>query len=262
MSKGRNGQVYRFSRAIVREPADTVARGLRAVDRGEPDVSAFRAEHDQYCQALQEAGLELIRLPPLNNYPDSVFVEDPALVLPEGAVLLRPGAASRSGEREFLAPVLQSVGSLVSLPHGHVDGGDILVTGREVVVGLSGRTDENGIDAIAAILSRWGYATRRAALPSGLLHLKTGCSLLDDETLLVTERVAACGLFDSYDLVVLPEDEAAAANMIRVNDVVLVPAGYPRTAAQLAGRGYELVEVATTQAALLDGGLSCMSLRF
>ena len=256
------GAVYRYSRAIVRPPADTVAGGLRAADKGDPDVSLFRTEHDSYCNALEGAGLEIVRLPQLPAYPDSVFVEDPALVLPEGAVLLRPGTASRAGEGEHLVPTLEAFRPLVRLPQGHVDGGDILVTAREVVVGLSGRTDAEGFEALQAILSRWGYTARRVTLPAGLLHLKTGCSLLDDTTVLVTADLAASGLFGGYDLVVLPDGEAAAANAIRVNDRVLVPAGFPRTAGLLADLDYDVIEVATSQAALLDGGLSCLSLRF
>ena len=259
----QNGSAFRFTRAIVRQPAETVAAGLRAVDSGDPDVARFRVEHDQYCTALAEAGLEVIRLPPLNEYPDSVFVEDPVLVLPQGAVLLRPGAQSRAGEGDHLVSSLEPHRRLVRLPdEGFVDGGDILVTGREVIVGLSARTDEAGYEGLRVILEGWGHVVRCVRPPEGLLHLKTGCSLLDDETVLAVAAIASAGLLDDYELVELPVGEEAAANAIRVNDDLLIPAGYERSAELLAAKGYNVVQVPTEQAARLDGGLSCMSLRF
>jgi dimethylargininase len=253
---------YSFSHALVRDPAGTVADGLRAVNSGDPDISRFRAEHERYCLALADAGLDVIRLAPLDQYPDSVFVEDPALVLPEAAILLRPGAPSRTGEGEHIAAALQEHRPLVRLNEGHVDGGDILVTDREVIVGLSARTDRTGFEALRRILDDWGYASRCVAPPDGLLHLKTGCSLLDGETILAVGALVMSGMFDGYDLVELPPGEEAAANAIRVNKNMLISAGYERTALLLAERGYHIVEIPTAQAALLDGGLSCMSLRF
>lgn len=253
---------YKFSHAIVREPAATVVDGLRAVDRGNPDIGRFREEHAAYCAALVVAGVEVIRLPALADYPDSVFVEDPALVLPEAAILLRPGAESRAGEGEHLAGSLAGHRPLVRLAEGRIDGGDILVTGRELIVGLSARTDRTGVEALDRCIGQWGYAVRCVALPEGLLHLKTGCSLLASETVLATGGMIASGLFDGYETVAVPQGEEPAANAIRVNGHVLLAEGYPKTEGMLAELGYEVMTVPTGQAALLDGGLSCMSLRF
>ncbi|HMB47382.1 MAG TPA: dimethylarginine dimethylaminohydrolase [Afifellaceae bacterium] len=253
---------YCFSHALVRTPAESAARGLRAVDAGDPDIGLFRAEHEHYCRALTEAGMEVIRLEPLDRFPDSVFVEDPALVLPEAVILLRSAAQSRAGEGEHIAPALQPYRPLFQLPEGYVDGGDILVTGREVIVGLSDRTDHAGFLVLRTLLGRWQYATRCVELPDGLLHLKTGCSLLDGETILAVGALASAGLFDGYDIIELPPDEEAAANAIRVNDHLLISEGHGRTAQILSQHGYRVVEIPTAQAALLDGGLSCMSLRF
>lgn len=258
----RHGMSYSFSRALVRNPACTVAGGLRAVDAGDPDFALFRDEHDHYCRALAAAGLDVVRLPPLDDYPDSVFVEDPALVLPEAAILLRPGAPSRAGEGAHIAAALRDFRPLVSVTEGHVDGGDILVTDSEVIVGLSARTDRTGFEALRRRLETWGYAVRCVTPPDGLLHLKTGCSLLDGRTILATRAVAASGLFDGYDLIELPAGEEAAANAIRVNGQVLVSAGHERTVRMLARQGYQVSAIPTSQASLLDGGLSCMSLRF
>jgi dimethylargininase len=253
---------YEFGHAIVREPAASVADGLRAVDRGNPDVGRFRQEHAAYCAALAAAGVEVIWLPALVGFPDSVFVEDPALVLPEAAILLRPGAESRAGEGEHLAGPLAAHRPLVRLAEGRIDGGDILVTGRELIVGLSARTDRTGVEALERCIGQWGYTVRCVALPPGLLHLKTGCSLLASETVLATGEMIASGLFDGYQTVVVPDGEAAAANAIRVNRHVLLAKGFPGTASLLVRLGYGVNTVPVAQAALLDGGLSCMSLRF
>ena len=252
---------YEFSHAIVRAPAATVADGLRAVDRGDPDIGLFRKEHAAYCDALSAAGVEVIRLPALDAFPDSVFLEDPAFVLPEAAILLRPGAESRAGEGEHLAGSLAGLRPLARLDDGQIDGGDILVTGRELVVGLSERTERRGVAALERI-GQWGYSVRGVSLPSGLLHLKTGCSLLAAGTVLATRELIASGLFDGSETVAVPDGEAAAANAIRVNAHVLLAEGYPRTEGLLARLGFDVMAVPVGQAALLDGGLSCMSLRF
>lgn len=253
---------FRFAYALVRAPAESAVGGLRAVDRGAPDIARFRAEHEAYCDALAGAGLSVIRLPPLEAFPDSVFVEDPALVLPQAAIMLQAAALSRAGEGEHLRSALAVHRPLIDLPEGHVDGGDILVTDREIMIGLSARTDRAGATALANLLGDWGYATRCVVLPRGLLHLKTGCALLGASKILAVGELASSGLFDGYDIVDVPDGEAVAANAIRVNDRLFVPAGYPATSAMLSAEGFDVIEIPAAQAALLDGGLSCMSLRF
>ncbi|HSM40590.1 MAG TPA: dimethylarginine dimethylaminohydrolase, partial [Afifellaceae bacterium] len=132
----------------------------------------------------------------------------------------------------------------------------------ELVVGLSERTDRRGVAALERCIGPWGYSVRGASLPSGLLHLKTGCSLLAADTVLATRELIASGLFDGYETVAVPDGEEAAANAIRVNAHVLLAEGYPRTEGLLARLGFDVMAVPVGQAALLDGGLSCMSLRF
>ena len=253
---------FKFDKALVRLPAASVAHGLRAVDRGNPDVDLFRSEHEQYCNALIGAGLAVLRLPPMDEYPDSVFVEDPALILPEVAVLLPAAAESRRGEAEHLADMLSRYRPLVRIQEGFVDGGDILVAGRKVFVGLSSRTNRQGCSALARILDPFGYQTSAVDLPADLLHLKTGCALLDDETILVTETLAETGVFSGFRTIIVPPGEEAAANALRINESVLVSAGHPETADLLRRKRYRVGVVPTGQAEKLDGGLSCMSLRF
>ena len=215
---------------------------------------------------LEKAGVAVTRLPALEAFPDSVFIEDPALCLPKGAVVLRPGAESRIGEANELEPALRrqfaDVRKLAG--PGFVDGGDIMVTGSEVIAGLSARTNRTGYDELAAILKDWSYASRCVETPPGVLHLKTASAILGEDIVLCTLQMAQSGVFDGYRLIETAPGEDAAANAIRVNDTVFVSAGFPQTTARIreALPDVSVVELPTTQAALVDGGLSCMSLRF
>lgn len=260
----RAGLSYRFSHAIVRAPADSVVDGLRAVDRGPPSVQAFRAEHRAYIAALENAGLAVESLPALEAYPDSVFVEDPALCLPEGAIVLRPGAATRRGEAATLEPALRRYFDDVRrIEEGaDIDGGDILVTDELVLVGLSARTSPAGFAALSTILSDWGYRAASVETPPESLHFKSDCALLDSETILACKHLAGHDCFKPFRTLLVPEGEEPAANVIRVNDKVLVSDRFPRTLELLTAAGYAVLPLSVGEAAKLDGGLSCMSLRF
>jgi len=202
-------------------------------------------------------------LPALDAFPDGVFVEDTALCLPEGAVILRPGAPSRLGEAVAMAPTLtQHYGEVLAIETGFIEGGDILVTEREILVGRSARTDAAGIAELTRLVAPWSYSVRELQTPPGVLHFKTDCSLLDEETILATPRLAASDCFEGYWVILTAEGEEAAANSIRFNNVVLVPEGFPATAGTLAKAGYDLRAIPNTEAAKLDGGMSCLSLRF
>ncbi|MCH8169485.1 MAG: dimethylarginine dimethylaminohydrolase [Proteobacteria bacterium] len=260
---------YTFSHAITRAPGAGVARGLREVDTGAPDLALFQAHHAAYVAALRATGAEVTELAALEAFPDGVFVEDAALSLPKGAVILRPGAPSRLGEAAAMAPILARFYGEVAaitgpnnIEGGFIEGGDILVTEREILVGRSARTDAAGIAELTRLVAPWGYTVRELQTPPGVLHFKTDCSLLDEDTILATPRLAACGCFDGYRVILTPEGEEAAANAIRFNDVVLAPAGFPRTAETLARAGYDVREIPNSEAARLDGGMSCLSLRF
>lgn len=256
--------VYSFNRAIARRPAASSVDGLRAVDVGAPDIRRFRDEHETYVAALAAAGVAVEVLDALEPFPDSVFVEDPALVFPEGAILLRPGAPTRLGEAAEIAPALaQRFDRFVRLGEGgYTDGGDVLVTPGAVYIGLSARTDRAGAAELAAVLADFGRKAVVVEPPAGILHLKTGCSLLDDETILVTAPMKSAGLFAGMRLVEVGDGEDAAANALRINGKVLLPAGFPRTGAILAAHGYDVVSVPVHEAMKLDAGLSCMSLRW
>ena len=237
---------------------------MRASDRGDPTYEGICAEHDAYVTALATAGLEITALPPLEEFPDSMFIEDPALVFSEGAILLRPGAPSRAGEAEALAPALGGVfDAVLDLPEpGFADGGDVLVTSRNVIIGLSSRSDRPGAEGLAACLAQFGRESAIVETPPEVLHLKTACSLVDEETVLCTPALAGSGIFDGYRVIVTPEGEDAAANALRVNDRLILGSNFPRTAEFLGSLGIELVPLPTSEIGRIDAGLSCMSLRW
>lgn len=257
---------YEFNAVIARVPGDSVVNGLRAGPVGmiKPDPALFRRQHSCYLEVLRRSGVRVTLLDALEDYPDSVFVEDAALCIGDTAIALRPGAASRAGETPAIRSALDaSFERVIELPgHGTVEGGDILLTESEAFVGLSSRTDQQGFDALAEVLSGLGYITRKVNMPPSILHFKTACGLLDETTVFATAALHSTGCFDGYRIVEAIPGEEAAANLVRVNNVVLCSTGYPRTAALLMDAGYEVVQVDISQAAKIDGGLSCLSVRF
>lgn len=257
-------EVYEFDSALLRAPAASVTRGLRADDRGDPSHAGVLAEHAAYADALRAAKVAVTVLPPLEDFPDSVFVEDPALVFSEGAILLRPGAASREGETALIAPELRArFATVLDLPApGFADGGDVLVTPGAVLIGLSARTDRAGAAGLCARLADLGLSGRIVETPAGVLHFKTDCALLDEGTVLVTHRLEGAPFFRGLRELVLPRGEEPAANALRVNGTVFVGADFPRTQDLLAAEGYTVVPLPTREIGRIDAGLSCMSLRW
>jgi dimethylargininase len=250
-----------FNHALVRAPSTSIVAGLRAVDVGPPDFAGMIHEHDAYIRALEDAGVSVEVLAPLEAYPDSVFVEDTALVFTGAAIVLRPGAATRRGEaREILPALERRFARVLRLDEGFVDGGDVLTTSRQVFIGQSARTTPEGARALVALLAEIGLQGTPVATPSDVLHLKSECSLLDEETILSTARLAA--MFEGFRVLTVPPGEEGAANAVRVNDRVLISDAYPRTAELLAQAGYKIVPLPTREIAKIDAGLSCLSLRW
>lgn len=254
----------RFDAAIVREPSPSVIHGLRDGDGGDPNFEKVCTEHTAYIGALENAGLSVTVLPPLEAFPDSIFVEDPALVFSGHAIRLRPGAPSRTGEAETLADILADHFDRVHElpPGGFVDGGDILTTCKDVMIGLSARTNEAGAKSLMEILENIGRSAKIVRTPPDILHFKSDCGLIDDETVLSTKRLAKSGVFEGFRLLETPDGEEAAANALRINDVVLLGDRFPKTAELLNAHGFKVVPLPTTEIGKIDAGLSCMSLRW
>ncbi len=256
---------FTFSHAITRRPSASIIAGLRAVDTGTPDLALMQAHHADYVAALRSTGAEVVELGALEAFPDSVFVEDTALCLPEGAVVMRPGAPTRLGEAAEMAPHLQRLyGSVKQIAgaEAFIEGGDILTTETEILVGRSARTNAAGVAELTALVADWGHRVREVFTPPGVLHFKTDCSLLDGETILSTKRLDASGCFAGYKVIHVAEGEEACANTIRFNNLVIMPAGFPRTRDVLDAAGYSVCEIGNSECAKLDGGMSCLSLRF
>ena len=254
---------YQFTHAIVRQPAKSIIKGLRAVDIGSPDYAQMIFDHEDYKKALTVAGVEVISLTPLDKFPDGQFVEDTALCLPGAAILMRPGAPSRLGEVNEIAPKLRKLFKEVfeiEKP-GHIEGGDILVTGKEILVGRSARTNASGISQLSEIVTPLGHMVREVFTPPETLHFKSECSLLGPNEILSTERLQSSGCFDGYQVINVADGEETAANAIRVNDYVIMPAGFPKTKAILENLGYKVKAINNNECAKLDGGVSCLSLR-
>jgi dimethylargininase len=253
-------RVFDFAHAIVRTPAPSVVDGLRVGDEA-PSYDGVLAEHHAYANALEAAGVAVETLPPLPEFPDAVFVEDPAFVLPEGALLLRPGAPSRIGESAEIAAALRRRFERVLVQEeGHADGGDMLILPDEILIGLSGRTDRAGAECVVALLRELGRRARIVETPPGVLHLKTACALVDEGVLLAAPALASS--FPGHEVLVTPAGEERAANLIRVNDRVLMAAGHPQTRKMLEARGLQVVQLPAAEIAKIDAGLSCMSLRW
>jgi dimethylargininase len=258
-------RVFDFTHAIVREPGHSVVNGLRDDVSAMPRYGEVLRQHRAYVLALREIGIAVDVLPPLEGFPDSMFVEDPALTFPQGAILLRPGAPSRLGERETMHGALKKhFTNILSIDGADefVDGGDILVTPKTVFIGLSKRTNRKGADALARKLSELGYTSRVAQTPAATLHFKTASSLLSEDAILATKPLAESGIFAGFDVILTPDGEEAAANALRLNDTVFIGAHYPRTIDLLTKRGFPVRTLDVSEVAKLDAGLSCMSLRW
>jgi dimethylargininase len=259
-----------FTRAIVRPPARSFAAGLSSAVEGPPDVDRALEQHTTYVRALRDCGLEVTCLAPDGAYPDGTFVEDTAIVTARGAILTRPGAASREGEVRSIGECLRNF--YAELPGiaapGTVDGGDICEADGHFLVGVSARTNEYGARQLAEHLDRLGYTSSTIDIRAnpGLLHLKSGIAYLGDGVWVVDRGIQgdlrAQGGVNVRDLILVSPSEAYAANCVRVNDAVLMAEGYPQMSAALDQRGCRIVQLEMSEFRKMDGGLSCLSLRF
>jgi dimethylargininase len=255
-----------FIRAIVRTPGDNFASGLTTVALGTPAFDLVLEQHRLYCQALVECGLALTALDADLRFPDSTFVEDTAILTARGAILTRPGAASREGEVDAIrSAILDFFPSPFTIEApGTLDGGDICEAEDHFFIGLSHRTNEEGARQLAAHLASFGYTSSTIDVRpmTTILHLKSGISYIGGNTLVTMEEMADDAQFRGFDLIQVSGEESYAANCVRVNDRVLVADGFPKFAAQLRARGFNPLILEMSEFQKMDGGLSCLSLRF
>ena len=252
-----------FNNAMVRRPGSSLVKGITSANLGKPDYERALEQHDKYIEALKSCGVQVTVLEPAERFPDSVFVEDAAVLTEKCAVITNPGAPSRRGEEISIKEALKSFYSCIetiSAP-GTLDGGDIMRVENHFYIGLSARTNEAGAGQLANILNKYGYTVSKVKMEK-FLHLKSGLAYLENNNLLVAGEFIHHQEFEKFNRIIVREPEGYAANCIWVNDVVLVPLGFPKTKAAVERAGYNVLTVDVSEFRKLDGGLSCLSLRF
>lgn len=255
-----------FKYALVKPPGSSFAQGITSAGLGAPSLSLAIEQHAAYCVALEKCGLSVIQLAPDEAYPDSTFVEDTAILTSHRAILTRPGAPSRLGEVQGIKPEItkhyQHI-SIIQAP-GTLDGGDVCQAEDHFFIGLSGRTNPSGAQQLASYLESDGYSASYVDLQDipGLLHLKSGIAYLGDGRLVLVEELQEMAGFEGFEVIHVDREENYAANCVRVNDTILAAEGFPRFADRLARLGYQVQLVDVSEYQKMDGGLSCLSLRF
>ncbi len=255
-----------FSNIIVRRPCPKVTEGITsAPELGKPDYEKALEQHSAYINALVSLGLEVDVLPALPDYPDSCFVEDTCVLTRECAIIDNPGAGTRNGEAALMEPIIRRYYPEDRIEHivapGTLEGGDVMMVGDHFYVGRSARTNEEGIRQFIAILEKYGLEGSEVPLEE-VLHLKTGVDYLENNNMLVSGEFIDKPDFASFNKVVVPPEEAYGANCIWINGTVIVPEGYPTVLAAVKEMGYDTIVLDTSEFRKIDGGLSCLSLRF
>jgi dimethylargininase len=248
-------------RAIVRPPGDNFARALSAqMPRPAINPDLARKQHSEYCAALRAAGLELTELPPDKDHPDACFVQDTAVIFDDLAVIARFGVESRQGEQHPIRQALMGRKRLREIRSpATLEGGDVLIVGSRVFVGLSARTSRAGFAQLRDLLELEGATVEALPVPAGL-HLLSDCTYLGQGVLLATDSYADLPAFTGLDLIRVPPAEAQAANALAVGGHVILPIGHPHTTAQIRGRGFHILPVSLSEFAKADGGVTCLSL--
>jgi len=240
-----------------------MVNGLTSANLGQPDYQKALVQHADYIEALKECGLQVTVLPADEGFPDSTFVEDVALMTPHCAILTNPGAPTRRLETRSMLETIREFYSNVELidSPGNVEAGDIMMVGDHYYIGLSERTNQVGAEQMIAILESYGMHGSVVELTE-VLHLKTGLGYLEKNNLLACGEFLSKPEFQQYSLLKVSPEEAYAANSVWINGTVLTPKGFPKTRALIKSAEYKIREVDVSEFQKLDGGLSCLSLRF
>jgi len=249
--------------AITRAVSPSLARcELTWLSREEIDIAKAIAQHREYERRLAELGARVVSLPALDDMPDAVFVEDPAIVLDEVAVIATMGCDSRRGERESLAEALSAFRPLIRMRDpAKLEGGDVMRIGKDLFAGLSARTDEAGISQLASLLEPYGYRVTPLELDD-CLHLKSACCYVGDNTILINRAWVDTAGFDKFRLIDVAPEEPGAANALRIGDAVLMPQGFPATTGRLRAAGFEVRTVDLSELLKAESGVTCSSLIF
>lgn len=252
-----------FSKAIVRTPCENFINGLSAANLGLPNYELALNQHKEYVKALKKCGVDVIVLDADENYPDSTFVEDTALLTPHCAIITNPGALSRKGETAGIKNVLEKYFSKIESIQdpGTVEAGDIMMVGDHYYVGLSKRTNRNGAEQIIDILKKYGMTGSMVTLEK-VLHLKSGVAYLENNNLVAAGEFLLKEEFKNFNILRIDDDESYAANCVWINDYVLMAKGFPKATKTIEKENFNIIELNVSEFQKLDGGLSCLSLRF
>jgi dimethylargininase len=248
---------------MVKTPCKNMVNGISHANMGKPDYALAVKQHAHYIHALQSCGLEVIVLPPDEDFADSTFIEDTCLVTDRCTVITRPGAVSRRGETRAVSLAMAGFDRPVACikAPATLDAGDVMMVKDHFYVGLSQRTNPAGVDQLTKILAPHGYSVSPITLTS-VLHLKTGISYLENNCLLAWGEFLDKPELAGFKILPVDDPEAYAANSVWINDRVLVPEGYEKTRAMIEHQGYNTIAVDVSEFRKLDGGVSCLSLRF
>ena len=253
---------YNFKNAIIRKPNKSIQNGLSSKNL-HPQYEIIVEEHTNYVKAINDAGLKINLLEPLEEYPDSIFVEDPAITYKSNIIILNPADPSRNGEKNIIENEVKHLfDKILFVENGFIEGGDILNINNHFIIGLSNRTNILGAQNLSNILKNLGATVEICKTPNGILHFKSECSVLDNETILVSNKMAQLDYLKSnYNLIELPIGEEGASNSLRINDKLLLPDGFVQ-AEEILSKNYNILKINVSEIAKVDAGLSCMSLRW
>ncbi|MCF8242364.1 MAG: hypothetical protein K9J16_13350 [Melioribacteraceae bacterium] len=252
-----------FNCAIVKRPCKNMINGLTKAGLGKPDYQLALYQHSNYVDALEQCGVNVTVLDADENFPDSTFIEDAALCTPKCAVITNPGAESRKGETDSVYQSLQKFYEsieFIKFP-GNLDAGDVMMVGDHYYIGISGRTNKDGAEQLITILNKYGMTGSTVELNS-MLHLKSGTAYLENNFMLLAGEFINKQEFDKFNKITVEPEETYAANSIWVNEKIIIPAGYLKTQKKVEDAGYEVITVDVSEFRKLDGGISCLSLRF
>ena len=249
--------------AITRQVSPAINQcELTLLERQPIDFQRAQDQHREYEQALRSLGVEVVSLPPEPDLPDSVFVEDVAIVLDECAIITRPGADSRKPETELIAQVLFPFRRLFHIQApATVDGGDVLVVGKRLFVGISSRSNQDAVDQMQAFLVPFGYEVQGVEV-NGCLHLKSAVTQVGENLLLVNPAWVDKEDFPGMEFIDIDSSEPYAANAVLVGDHIIYPAAFPQTRKRLEAAGIKLVAVDASELAKAEGAVTCCSLVF
>ena len=247
--------------AITREISPRFAEcELTHIERTPIDLELARLQHHAYVNMLRELGCDVTALPAEADLPDSVFVEDTAFILPEVAVITRPGADSRKPETDSIIQALTPLTKMVCVQEpATVDGGDVLVLGKRIFIGRSTRSNQEAVDQLNDRLSKYGYSVTGIKLHD-CLHLKSAVSRVDEKTLLINKNWVDPSDFEEFDLIEVDPSEPQAANCLPVGGSIIFPSAFPKTAARLEARGYQVITLDISELAKAEGAVTCCSL--